>query len=96
MKDELKGSNIFGEPKEFPQHEKLVEQALKTIELETGISRSDFACNTKKQACLEARKKAAKLLIEETQLSDEGIAKILGVSKSTANTYRNSLGFHRR
>lgn len=80
----------------FPEQEKIIEQILKTVELETGINRSDFISNSRKEIYLEARKKATKLLIVEAQLSDGGIAKVLGVSKSTANTYRNSLGFHRR
>lgn len=72
-----------------------IEQVLKSIEIETGINRKDFSSNSKKTIFLEARKKATKLLISNVQLSDEGIAKVLGVSKSTANTYRNSLGFHK-
>ena len=72
-----------------------IEQVLKSIEIETGIDRKDFISNSRKPIFLEARKKATKLLISDVQLSDEGIAKVLGVSKSTANTYRNSLGFHR-
>ena len=71
-----------------------IEQALKSIEIETGIDRKDFISNSRKPILLEARKKVTKLLISDVQLSDEGIAKVLGVSKSTANTYRNSLGFH--
>lgn len=77
-------------------NDKLIDQILKTVELETGISRLDFVSNSRKEIYLEARKKATKLLIEEAQLSDDGIAKVLGVSKSTANTYRNSLGYYRR
>ena len=73
-----------------------IEQVLKSIEIETGIDRKDFISNSRKPIFLEARKKVTKLLISDVQLSDEGIAKVLGVSKSTANTYRNSLGFHRR
>ncbi|WBV60948.1 hypothetical protein PFY12_02225 [Chryseobacterium camelliae] len=73
-----------------------IEQVLKTIEIETGINRKDFISNSRKPILLEARKKAAKLLITDAHLSDDGIAKVLGISKSTANTYRNSLGFHKR
>lgn len=73
-----------------------IDQVLKSIEIETGINRKDFSSNSRKPIFLEARKKATKLLITDVQLSDEGIAKVLGVSKSTANTYRNSLGFHKR
>lgn len=76
--------------------ENVIEQILKTVELQTGISRADFISNSRKEAYLEARKKATKLLILEAQLSDEGIAKVLGISRSTANAYRNNLGFHRR
>ncbi len=73
-----------------------IDQVLKSIEIETGINRKDFSSNSRKPIFLEARKKATKLLIIDVQLSDKGIAKVLGVSKSTANTYRNSLGFHKR
>ncbi|MFN4362418.1 hypothetical protein [Chryseobacterium hispalense] len=76
--------------------EKLIDQILKKVEYETGLNRLDFISNSRKEVYLEARKKAAKLLIDEAQLSDDGIAKILGVSKSTANTYRISLGYRRR
>lgn len=76
--------------------EKLIDQILKTVESETGLNRLDFTSNSRKEVYLEARKKATKLLIEEAQLSDEGIAKVLGVSKSTANGYRISLGYRRR
>jgi chromosomal replication initiation ATPase DnaA len=76
--------------------EKLIDHILKTVELEIGINRLDFTSNSRKEVYLGARKKATKLLIEEAQLSDEGIGKILGVSKSTANTYRISLGYRRR
>lgn len=76
--------------------ENIIEQILKNVELDTGISRADFISNSTKEAYLEARKKATKLLIVEAQLSDEGIAKVLGISRSTANAYRNSLGFYRR
>lgn len=76
--------------------EKFIDQILKQVESETGLNRLDFISNSRKEFYLEARKKATKLLIEEAQLSDEGIAKVLGVSKSTANTYRNSLGYRRR
>lgn len=76
--------------------ENIIEEILKTVELETGISRVDFTSNSRKEVYLEARKKATKLLIVEAQLSDEGIAKVLGISRSTANTYRNNLGFRRR
>ena len=68
--------------------EKFIDQILKQVESETGLNRLDFISNSRKEFYLEARKKATKLLIEEAQLSDEGIAKVLGVSKSTANTYR--------
>jgi len=74
----------------------IIEQILKTVELETGINRIDFTSNSRKEIYLDARKKATKLLIDEAQLSDEGIAKVLGVSRSTANTYRISLGYRRR
>lgn len=74
----------------------LIDQILKKVESETGLNRLDFTSNSRKEVYLEARKKATKLLIEEAQLSDEGIAKVLGVSKSTANTYRISLGHRRR
>lgn len=80
----------------FPEQERIIEQILKTVELETGVNRSDFISNSRKEIYLEARKKVARLLIVEAQLSDDGIAKVLEVSKSTANTYRNSLGFHRK
>ena len=73
-----------------------IDQVLKSIEIETWINRKDFSSNSRKPIFLEARKKATKLLIIDVQLSDKGIAKVLGVSKSTANTYRNSLGFHKR
>lgn len=76
--------------------EKLIDQILKTVESETGLKRLDFTSNSRKEVYLEARRKATKLLIQEAQLSDEGIAKVLGVSKSTANTYRISLGYRRR
>lgn len=76
--------------------ENMIEQILKNVELEKGISRFNFISNSGKEVYLEARKKATKLLIVEAQLSDEGIAKVLGISRSTANTYRNRLGFHRR
>ncbi|MDC8102710.1 hypothetical protein [Chryseobacterium rhizosphaerae] len=69
---------------------------MKNVELQTGISRSDFVSNSRKGSCLEARKKATELLIKDAHLYDEGIAKVLGVSKSTANTYRNSLRYHRK
>ncbi|QIH34543.1 hypothetical protein [Sphingobacterium sp. DR205] len=76
--------------------EKLIDEILKVVESETGLNRSDFTTNSRKEVYLEARKKTTKLLIDEAQLSDEGIAKVLGVSKSTANTYRISLGYRRR
>lgn len=76
--------------------DKLIDHILRKVEFETGLNRLDFNSNSRKEYYLEARKKAAKLLIEEGQLSDEGIAKVLGVSKSTANTYRISLGYRRR
>lgn len=76
--------------------EKLIDHILKKVESETSLNRLDFTSNSRKEVYLEARKKATKLLIEEAQLSDEGIAKVLGVSKSTANTYRISLGYRRR
>jgi hypothetical protein len=76
--------------------EKLIDQILKKIESETGLNRLDFTSNSRKEVYLESRKNAPKLLIEEAQLSDEGIAEVLGVSKSTANTYRSSLGYRRR
>ena len=72
-------------------NDKLIDDILKTVELETGISRLDFISNSRKEVYLAARKKATKLLIEDAQLSDDGIAKVLGISKSTANTYRNRL-----
>lgn len=75
---------------------KLIDHILKKVESETSLNRLDFTSNSRKEVYLEARKKATKLLIEEAQLSDEGIAKVLGVSKSTANTYRISLGYRRR
>lgn len=56
--------------------EKLIDQILKTIESETGLNRLEFTSNSRKEVYLEARKKATKLLIEEAQLSDEGIAKV--------------------
>ncbi|ALR29396.1 hypothetical protein ATE47_02090 [Chryseobacterium sp. IHB B 17019] len=96
MNNELKKDSSFDKTIKFHDHEKLVEYILKTVELDTGISRLDFTSKLRKEIYIDARKKAAKLLIEEAQLSDEGIAKFLGVSRSTANTYRNSLGFHRR
>lgn len=76
--------------------EKLIEQILKIVESKTGLNRLDFISNSRKEIYLEARKKVAKLLIDEAQLSDEGIAKVLGVSRSTANTYRISLGYRRK
>lgn len=66
------------------------------MELETGLGRSDFVSSSRKGNYLQARKKTTELLVKEAHLSDDGIAKVLGVSKSTANTYRNSLGYHRR
>lgn len=80
----------------FPEYEKIIEKILKTVELETGVSRLDFVSNSRKEIYLDARKKATKLLINEAHLSDDGIAKVLGVSKSTANTYRNSLRHPRK
>ncbi|MEG1589241.1 hypothetical protein [Chryseobacterium sp.] len=74
----------------------LIDQILKKVESETGLNRLDFTSNSRKEVYLEARKKVTKLLIEEAQLSDEDIAKVLGVSKSTAKTYRISLGHRRR
>ena len=56
--------------------ENIIEQILKNVELEMGISRFDFISNSRKEVYLEARKKATKLLIVEAQLSDEGIAKV--------------------
>ena len=76
--------------------DKLINEILKTVELETGINRLDFIFNSRKLIFLEARKKATKLLIDKAQLSDEGIAKVLGVSRRTANTYRISLCSRRR
>ncbi|WNI39013.1 hypothetical protein [Chryseobacterium sp. SG20098] len=84
------------ESKGFPEQERIIEEILKDVEVETGVNRLDFISNSGKRIYLEARKKAAKRLIVEAHMSDEGIAKVLGVSRSTANTYRNSLGFHRR
>lgn len=84
------------ESMKFPEQEKIIEQILKSVELQTGINRSDFVSNSRKESYLDARKKATKLLIKEAHLSDEGIAKVLGVSKSTANTYRNSLRYYRK
>lgn len=84
------------ESTKFAEQEKIIEQILKTVELQTSVSRSDFVSNSRKESYLEARKKATELLIKEAHLSDEGIAKVLGVSKSTANTYRNSLRNNRK
>lgn len=84
------------ESAKFPEQEKIIEQVLKDVELQTGISRSDFVSSSRKGSYLEARKKATEFLIKDAHLSDEGIAKVLGISKSTANTYRNSLRYHRK
>ncbi|MDR3022755.1 hypothetical protein [Chryseobacterium sp.] len=80
----------------FTEQEKIIEQILKAVELQTGINRSDFVSNSRKESYLDARKKATELLIKEAHLNDEGIAKVLGVSKSTANIYRNSLRYQHK
>ena len=64
-----------------------IDQVLKSIEIETGINRKDFSSNSRKPIFLEARKKATKLLIIDVQLSDKGIAKVLGVSAEAIKNF---------
>ena len=92
MNDKLKVDSSFDRTIKFRDHEKLIEYILKTVELDTGINILDFTSKSRKEIYLNARKKATKLLIDEAQLSDDGIAKVLKISKSTANAYRNSFG----
>ena len=67
----------------------MVEKVLQKVENDTGLSREKFSSKTKKRECLNARVYAAKLLRLEVGLSDEGIGKLIGISKSMVNTYLN-------
>lgn len=67
----------------------MVETVLQKVERETGLSRMQFSSKSKRSEHLKARVYAAKQLRLELDLSEEGISKIIGISKSMVNTYLN-------
>lgn len=58
MKMRNKKNDKMEELMKFPEQEKIIEQILQTVELQTGISRSEFVSNSRKETHLDARKKA--------------------------------------
>lgn len=71
---------------------KEIEVVLHKVENDTGLSRDEYSIKSKKRELLSARVYAAVLLRDKVGLSEEGISKLIGVSKSMVNTYLNYPG----
>lgn len=69
--------------------QELVENVLKMIEEETGLTREELSSKSKKKDLLIARVYAAVRLRKEIDLSEVSISQLIGVSKSMVNTYLN-------
>ena len=80
---------ILEEQSNYSTFTKLIESVLQKVEHDTGMSREKFSSKSKKREYLNARVYAAKLLRLKLDLSEEGISKLIGVSKSMVNTYLN-------
>jgi hypothetical protein len=67
----------------------MIENVLRKVEKDTGLSRERFSSKSKKGEYLRARVFAAKQLRLEVDLSEESIGKLIGISKSMVNIYLN-------
>lgn len=67
----------------------MVKKVLQKVEKDTGLSQEKYSTKSKKSEYLKARVYAAYLLRLEVGLSEEGISKLIGISKSMVNAYLN-------
>jgi hypothetical protein len=74
--------------------DELIENIIKRVEKETGLSQEEFSSKSKKEKYLMARVYAAKLLRMELDLSEESISKQIGVSKGMVNAYLNHAEYY--
>src|SRR5260221_5357659 len=91
-KDSIKKTEkerIIVEQLNYTRINEMIENVLRKVEKDTGLSRDKFSSKSKKREYLNARVYAAKQLRLEVDLSEESISKLIGVSKSMVNTYLN-------
>ena len=89
IRNKTEKERIAEENTNYLRVEERVESVFKKVEIATGLSREELSSKTKKDKYLKARVYAATLLRSDLDLSEERISKLIGVSKSTVNTYLN-------